>query len=112
MRCHLLLLVVAACGSSGSPTGDAAPTTDAAAGITAPLRTWTWIPVEGMRCADGSPAGIGVNLSDASDDVLVFMAGGGACWDAATCFVQKTSAHIEGGYSKSDFESEIAGIGG
>lgn len=106
----VLVSLLAACG--GSSSSPDATTSDAGPAIVAPAGTWTWIPIEGMTCADGSPTGIGVNLSDASDDVMVFMAGGGACWDTNTCFTQKTAVHIEGGYGKSDFQSEIAGIGG
>lgn len=112
MRAALAILALAACDGSNTAPVDAAPTPDAAATIEAPPGAWTWVPLEGMRCADGSPTGIGVNLSEASRDVVVFMAGGGACWDAATCFAQKTSVHIEGGYGQADFEGEIAGVGG
>lgn len=46
---------------------------------------WTWLPVEGSKCASGSTAGIGVNLSDTSDDLLIYVQGGGACWNQGTC---------------------------
>lgn len=50
-----------------------------------PSEGWTWVPVEGSRCASGATAGIGVNLSQTSDDVLIYMQGGGACWNQGTC---------------------------
>jgi Pectinacetylesterase len=96
----LLGIFVVACGGHGSPTpGD---------GITAPSEQWTWVPIDGMVCADGSATGIGVNLTDRSDRVAIFLQGGGACWDANTCFTLKAAVHIEGGYGESDFQSELA----
>jgi hypothetical protein len=101
------LCVIAACGgSSGKPPVDG-PTGDGALPITATAGTWTWIPIDGMQCADGSPTGIGVNLSDASPNVLVYMQGGGACWDLNTCFTINSAVHITGGYGQSDFTTDI-----
>jgi hypothetical protein len=48
----------------------------------APTRTTLapgWNPIPGMRCADGSPTGIGLSPGS-SDAVLVYLAPGGACW--------------------------------
>ncbi len=50
--------------------------------------TWTWIPVAGTVCSDGSPTGIAIEEPAApSGKLLVFLMGGGACWDTLTCFV-------------------------
>jgi hypothetical protein len=102
-------LVLAACGSSGGDSPLDGPAS--VPPLVAPPGTWTWIPIEGMVCADGSPTGIGVNLSDTSDDFAIFMAGGGACWDLNTCFVLKSSVHIEGGYGQASFTTEIGDLG-
>ena len=106
MRHSALVLVLAACGNSGGGSIDA----PAGNAIVAPLETWTYVPIDGMVCADGTPAGVGVNLTNRSDRVMVYFQGGGACWDANTCFVLKSSTHIEGGYHEADFQSEIASI--
>lgn len=50
--------------------------------------TWVWEPVPAMRCADGSPAGVVVNLTERSRDAVIFFQGGGACWNELTCAVQ------------------------
>jgi predicted small secreted protein len=92
-------------GAPGDAPGNVPP-------IVAPAGTWTWVPIDGMACADGTPTGIGVNLSEASDDVMIFMAGGGACWDLNTCFTLNAAVHITGGYDEADFTSEIAGLSG
>ncbi len=84
-------------------TGDAGPLTDAAndankpadggdAGnlaisipANAPYDTWTWIPVAGAVCADGSMTGMGVNPHQGSTTLTVYFEGGGACWNDETC---------------------------
>lgn len=63
------LAALAACGSSARP-----PTPPPSG----------WIGVAGMTCADGSPTGVGVSPGR-SDAVLVYLAGGGACWSATSC---------------------------
>ncbi len=84
----------------GAPTkGDAAVPVDAGAGsdastdagpaalpITAPAGTWTFVPITGMVCGDGSPTGVSVNPSATPGAPLfVFLMGGGACWSDLTC---------------------------
>lgn len=46
---------------------------------------WFWIPVSGMQCRDGSPSGIGVRLRSENDKLVIYMEGGGACYDVNTC---------------------------
>jgi hypothetical protein len=58
------------------PTGDP---------VTAPDKTWTWVPVDGAKCRDGSPTGFAINMSSGSDKVMLFFMGGGACYNQATC---------------------------
>lgn len=62
---------------------DASP--DAGKPITATEKVWTWIPFPQARCANNSPTGIGVNLNKQSKKVLIYIKGGGACWDHDTC---------------------------
>lgn len=54
--------------------------------ITVPDRTWTFVPVAGARCADGSDTGIGLRTSPGSRDVLVYFQGGGACATGDNCW--------------------------
>jgi hypothetical protein len=46
---------------------------------------WSWLPVQGAVCRDGSPTGIGLNLNPASKDLVIYLEGGGACFNALTC---------------------------
>lgn len=59
-------------------------------------RQWTFVPIDGMRCRDGSSTGIGVNWSSTSKNVVVFLAGGNACFDKVTCNPVITPDHFDG----------------
>jgi hypothetical protein len=48
-----------------------------------PAPGFTFVPLAGMSCADGSATGVG--YMPGSDDVLVFLDGGGACWAPGAC---------------------------
>src|SRR4051812_41249300 len=43
---------------------------------------WVWVPVEGTQCADGTEAGVGVNFTDQSRELVVWFQGNGVCYDA------------------------------
>jgi hypothetical protein len=46
---------------------------------------WTWVPFADAKCRDGSSTGIAVNPSHGSDKLMIFLQGGGACFNATTC---------------------------
>jgi len=81
--------------ASGDATGDAhakTPEAGSDGGGTGPIdttaltpNTWTWIPVAGAICRDGSPTGMGINLGTATDKLMIYLEGGGACFNALTC---------------------------
>jgi len=95
----LLGLFAAACGGPAS-TGTSPPALP-------PLvkNTWTWIDVPGTSCGDGSPTGISVNPGD-GPGLLVFMNGGGACFDYVSCFVAHAAG--SGSFGRTDFEALAA----
>src|SRR5689334_20606686 len=100
--------LIAACNSSGAgQEGDGGALLDLAVipdltqtpdlappakPIDAPKNKWTFVPIEGAVCDDGTPTGIGVYLTD-NPNLLVFLMGGGACWNYSTCGVLNTSTH-------------------
>ncbi len=105
-----LAVLLAGCGGSGS-SADAGNTNELSSDagvqgnpITAPVNTWTWVDFPDSACGNGAATGIGVNLSSKSKDVLVYMEGGGACWDYATCFVYNTAANMATGFTKAEFD--------
>lgn len=77
--------------------------------IEAPADTWTWVPFPDSACGNGTPAGIGVNLRPGSRKLVIFLMGGGGCWDAATCLGLGTATHIQDDYTASTFRQEIGG---
>lgn len=45
---------------------------------------WRFVSIPGSQCARGATAGLGYNAG-ASDQLVVFFQGGGACWNNGTC---------------------------
>jgi hypothetical protein len=72
-----------------------------------PKEAWTWVPFDDALCANGSTTGIGVNLTDKSKNVVIYMQGGGACWDALTCYLAQTAVNISSGYDEGNFDSDV-----
>lgn len=104
-----LVLILAACGDSTAPAQPDAPG-DAPGPITAPPNTWTWIEIPGTTCANGTPAGFGINVPSApSTELFVYFQGGGACWDANTCFTLKSAVNIETTYDAAKFAADLGG---
>jgi len=85
-------------------TGDAGP--DGGLAITAPSEVWTWVDVVGTACGNGAQTGIGVNPTNASTDLYIYMQGGGACWDEQTCFTRPGASNLRTGYQAAQFQSE------
>ena len=75
---------------SQTSTSPAASSTTTAAPQETPKDDWLQIPwethvlSEDCMCADGSEYWIRTRIADPTK-VVVFLSGGGACWDAATC---------------------------
>jgi hypothetical protein len=72
--------------------------------ITAKEKVWTWIPFENARCANNTPTGIGVNINKRSDRLLIYLQGGGACWDHRSCNASRPMARNLDGYGADDFK--------
>ncbi len=84
-------------------TDDASPDTDASDDDGEPLPEfsdpitlepddydkWIWIPIPEMKCADDTPAGVGVNFTKRSRNLVVWFQGGGVCYDLKSCTMFK-----------------------
>ncbi len=107
----LPLVIALLVGCSSNSSGGRADGGPVDAGpILAPEMTWTWVPLPGTTCGDGSTAGIGVNLASQSPDLLVYLEGGGACWDATTCFVLNTAIQIAAPYTQTQFATDVTNL--
>jgi hypothetical protein len=108
----LLALTLAACGdnlggSNADGGGGDSPDADTGPPFDVTEREWTWLPVEGNTCMNDSATGIGLNLDFSSDKLVVFLEGGGACFNPVSC---ADVAH-QGGFDAGDLEA-FAGEGG
>jgi hypothetical protein len=99
-------------GSTGAGCGGGASTgggPDGGAGaLPGASGTWTWVDVAGMQCDDGSSTGVAINpapsgAGSGGGALFVYFMGGGACWDAATCFVLNTTVH--GPFAKAQWDA-------
>lgn len=50
-------------------------------------RTWRWIAVPEMRCANDTTGGFFLNTSEQTRDLVIFFGGGGVCYDAVSCLL-------------------------
>lgn len=71
------------------------------------LGGWEWVSLEGTTCGNGSRAGIGYREGQ-GEQVVFFLAGGGACWDGVSCYIVGSAVNIEVDYGAETFQSEIA----
>lgn len=94
------LLLAAACGDDGgapAPGGDA-PIARTEGTEIAGAAEWRWVPFEDAFCTDAvaepsgryrfgrSTTGLAVSWgSETATDLVIFLQGGGACWDFFTC---------------------------
>ena len=72
---------------------------------------WVWIPRDDLTCRDGSSSGIGVRLTLNTKAVMIYLQGGGACYDASSC-EQNTKTPIAGAdFSKEKFNEWVEKLG-
>ena len=93
-----LVLTLSAC-DSGSGIDPDGPLGEAVANI----GQWTFLDVEGSTCRDGSDTGIGVRLQPGADDLMIYLEGGGACFNGATCNGNPPN------FDEADFDARVAG---
>ena len=65
---------------------------------------WVWIPMDEMRCRDGSNTGIAVRLSSNLDQekLVIYLRGGNACFNAPTCAITPYN------YERSDLNADAS----
>ncbi len=73
--------------------------------VTAAAGQWTWVDVPHALCRNGTATGFAVRLNPASDKLMIYFQGGGACFNSATCASNPAS------FGASDF-AVAAAVGG
>jgi hypothetical protein len=63
---------------------------------------WFFIEAEGLRCRDGSETGFGIRFQEGAENLVIYLEGGGACFNAATCATNPDS------FTRADFEALVA----
>lgn len=99
-------------GAGGGTTTTGTGGGSAGQPIDTPKEQWTWVPFDDAFCANGAPTGIGANITDKSKKVVIYLMGGGACWDNLTCYLAKTAVNIESGYGEAQFNQDKGGLSG
>lgn len=85
----------------------------ASAPFTGPEGEWDYVPIDGAVCGNGSPLPVLVNRApgaDGTEPVLLYLQGGGACWDANTCFVLRSATHVEDTLDEAALRAETPGF--
>ncbi|MEM1043151.1 MAG: pectin acetylesterase-family hydrolase [Bacteroidota bacterium] len=110
LACFGLALALSACGDAFSPEEtapeglfDDSPLLPALSAADA--GDWQWIPTDGMQCRDGSDTGFGLRRAAGSRDLLIYLEGGGACFDFLTCLLNPRR------FSEADFDARVAEVG-
>jgi hypothetical protein len=110
----LPLFTLVACGGTtvtNGTTGSGGGSTTTGSGggmpIMAPSEQWTWVDFPNTACGNGAPTGLAVNLTTKSSRVLVYLEGGGACWNDLTCFTLQSAANFSTGYGQAQFATDM-----
>lgn len=117
LRVFALCLTSALLSVAGCSPDDASPsdnsTADAASIPDSSLtdNEWNWIPVKDSKCGNGSIAGYGLMPRPDATKLVIYFNGGGACWDAASCYVFNSATNIEVNYDEARFRTEVGAVG-
>lgn len=82
------IFALVGCGDDGEPSADPWGAEGFVPGEPLPIttdETWSFVPIEGSVCGDGTPSGLFVNATERSRELVLFLLGGGVCYDRATC---------------------------
>lgn len=92
----LPLLAVLACAPSPSPSpSQEGPKLGAPLEIAEEqLGEWVWVAMPQMRCSDGTAGGFAVNFIADRSQLVVYLQGGGICFDELTCGLSGAASSV------------------
>lgn len=67
---------------------------------------WRYLPMEQTVCANGTSAGLGLSRNSETE-LVIYLNGGGACWDAASCNLFRTAANLDVTYDAQRLGEEL-----
>ncbi len=71
---------------------------------------WEFVEIEGTRCLNGSTAGFGINYNPDSTNLMIYLEGGGACFNDAcdfTAFELPFTGPDDGIFSRSNDDNPV-----
>ena len=110
-RLTILVVVLSQFAIAAEPKvdgkGDSAPLSKAESGA----GEWVWISRDDTFCRDGSTTGFGVRLLPDAKAVMIYLQGGGACYDAQSCAENKNAPIAGENYSREKFQVWVDMLG-
>jgi hypothetical protein len=85
LACGAALVALVMPARAGSPAFRSAAPAMGAPLPRGPAGSWQWVPIDGAVCRDGSPTGFFVKFSNTSKNLMIYLEGGGVCFNAETC---------------------------
>ncbi|HVK65060.1 MAG TPA: pectin acetylesterase-family hydrolase [Polyangium sp.] len=86
-------------GSGGSGPACAPEGPFDGAPVEAQAEQWTWVPVPEAKCRSGSSTGFGIRINPQSTKLVIYLEGGGACFNGTTCNLNT------GSYGQNNFDN-------
>jgi hypothetical protein len=110
-RLLILIVVLSQIAVAGEPAVDGKDNeSQFSKGISAEGE-WVWIPRDDTFCRDGSTTGIGVRLLPDAKAVMIYLQGGGACYDAQSCAENKNAPIAGENFSRDKFQTWVTNLG-
>ena len=70
---------------------------------------FSYVEVAGSVCANGTATGLGISPGEpGARALLVVFNGGGACWDANSCFLLNAATHLNSTYTDEVLQADVA----
>lgn len=95
-----------ATGGGGGQAGACLLDAELGAPLDLPMDTWSWVDFPESLCMNGTPTGIAVNPSSTSNKVVIFLMGGNACFNLASCAITAN----QNGYGADKWNADADGI--